>query len=200
VSFHNESKEKAIFPTPTIGMLGIIEDINNIMSADFKNPGDVIIVIGENKKEIGGSEYLKIIHQQIIGEAPDISADLEKQLIDLILKLIHKKLVTAVHDISEGGIAIALAEMSIQSKILGVKVNIDDTTAGSIFGESQSRVVVTLPQDNIEEFKNIIKHTDLVYKEIGCVLENTFTIENVITTDVSALTEVYENALPTILS
>jgi len=199
VSFHNESKNKAIYPTPVIGMLGIIEDINKTMSPTFKHIGDQIYVLGKNKNEIGGSEYLKVIHNQINGNAPEISDTDEKILIELILDLIDKRTITAAHDISEGGIAIALAEMSILSGEFGCSIKINDTTAGSIFGETQSRIIISLSPNKKDDFINLCNKSGVIFENIGEVIADNFIIENVINTKVDKLVEEYESAIPNIM-
>jgi len=113
VSFYNESPDRAVYPTPTIGMLGLVEDLSHITTSYFKNEDDLIYVLGEDKEELGGSEYLKIIYKKVEGNSPQIDLSTEKKLQDTVLELIRKKLINSAHDISEGGIVCALAECCI---------------------------------------------------------------------------------------
>ena len=200
VSFHNESKSNAIFPTPTIGMLGIIEDLDKVMSSDFKIAGDEIYLLGNNRCEVGGSEYLKIIQNIISGDSPEININEEKQLIDTILDLIDKKLINSAHDISEGGLAICLAEKAINSKKFGCTVTIKNSTVGNIFGESQSRIVVSVSKNNLDNFIDLCKKNNLFFEKLGEVIENNFIIKDVVTTTVTELTKQYENAIPNIMN
>jgi phosphoribosylformylglycinamidine synthase len=199
VSFHNESKNKAIFPTPTIGMLGVIDDVNKVMSSNYKNKGDLIYMLGTNRNEIGGSEYLKIIHNQITGDAPYISVEEEKKLIETLLELTDKQIINAAHDIAEGGLVITLAEMAIQSKHLGNYIKLKDKSAGTFFGESQSRVVVTIKPENEINLLNICKENEVNIEKIGSVIENRFIIESVIKLDVTKIADIYENTIQKIL-
>src|SRR5690606_12207501 len=100
VSFYNESPNAAVYPTPTIGMVGLIENLEHITTSYFKNENDLIFILGEDKEELGGSEFLKIIHKKVAGNSPQIDLNTEKKLHDTILKLIESKLINSAHDIS----------------------------------------------------------------------------------------------------
>ncbi|MCX6147801.1 MAG: phosphoribosylformylglycinamidine synthase subunit PurL [Candidatus Kapabacteria bacterium] len=202
VSFHNQSKNHAIYPTPTIGMLGLIDDINLIMSLDFKEVGDSIYVIGNKRNELGGSEYLKVIHNLISGEAPILDIEEELKLQKLLLNLIRSKSISSAHDISEGGLAITLAEKAISSKNnLGCIINLEgDLKDINIFSESQSRVVISLNPDKED---NLIKMCDLFnveFYKVGEVSLDSFIIKNLVNTNVSYLKDKYENAIPLIMN
>lgn len=200
VSFHNESKEFAIFPTPTIGMLGIIEDVNKVMSANFKNIGDSIYMLGSERMEIGGSEYLKLMHNKISGKAPIIDIDEEKNLITTILELIRKELINSAHDISEGGIAICLAEKSILSDSLGCEVEFsDNATVGRVFGETQSRIIVSASAVQAKEMMKVCKKNSVNITEIGTVIEDKFIVNGLINTDVKTIRQKYEEAIPSLM-
>lgn len=195
VSFHNESQDKAIFPTPVIGMLGILDNVEDRMSLDFKHSGDIIYLIGNNRQELGGSEVVKIITGKILGAAPILNIQDEIALQKLTLDLIHKKIITAAHDTAEGGLAIALAEMAIASRKFGCNVDLIDPTLGTLFGESQSRIIITLNPDQIPEFEKICNKYDVQFFKLGTVIENEFIINNVVKTSVSHIKENWENAL-----
>jgi phosphoribosylformylglycinamidine synthase subunit PurL len=148
VSFYNEDPERAVYPTPTIGMLGIIDDIAHITGSNFKSVGDVIALVGTTKNELGGSEYVKEIHGLVTGNAPSIDLDFEKRLQRFILEAIKNDLVKSAHDISEGGLAVALAECCFGDRehLIGAKVSFQlDLRADALyFGESQSRVILSI--------------------------------------------------------
>ncbi|CAF5089276.1 unnamed protein product, partial [Rotaria sp. Silwood1] len=111
VSFYNQSKDYAVFPTPSIGMIGLLEDYEKMVTSNFKDEGDIIILLGNNSnKGVDGSEYLNTIFNLIKGDAPCINLDEEKKLIDTLLEAADKKLLKSAHDISDGGLAVALAE------------------------------------------------------------------------------------------
>lgn len=196
VSFHNESQNFAIFPTPTIGMLGVIEDLNNIMSVQFKQAADLIYLIGNDREELGGSELIKILTNEIIGEAPEMNIEEEVKLQKAILELIKAKVINAAHDVSEGGIAIALAEMGIYSNNLGAKIDFGvNPSLGKLFGESQSRIVVTVDPSQQSKFEQYCKELEINSYFLGEVQNNTFEIKNLFKVEVSKLKELYETAI-----
>ena len=125
VSFYNESPKGAINPTPTIGMIGILPDIEKRTTQFFKNEGDEILLLGETKEELGGSEYLKVIHGKVLGDAPELDLEKEKAAQRVVYEAIQKGLVNSAHDCSEGGLAVALAEccVSNKDKALGANIN-----------------------------------------------------------------------------
>ncbi len=199
VSFHNESQKHAVYPTPTIGMLGIIDDLNLTMSMNFKNEGDEIFLIGNSRQELGGSEYVKYYANKVTGLAPEISMDEEISLQKAILNLIQNKIINSAHDISEGGLAICLAEKAISSDNLGCKIQIDDINVGKLFGESQSRVIVSCSTEKITDLVKICGNYDVPVKKIGNVTKDIFEIENYITTDINSIKQKYNNAISDIM-
>ncbi len=157
VSFYNESPDTAVFPTPVIGMVGLIEKIDNITTAEFKRDGDLVYLLGEDYEEVGGSEFLKVVHDMVTGEIPKIDLQTEKDLQHLVLTLIDNGLVRSVHDVSDGGIICALAECCIMKdeKPIGAKVKIPIKTREdfSFFSESQSRIIVSVDPEMKEKFE-----------------------------------------------
>jgi phosphoribosylformylglycinamidine synthase len=152
VSLYNENPRGAIYPTPTIGMVGVVEDLAHVTTSAFRGPGDAIVLLGENTGELGGSEYLKAIHGRVSGEAPALDLERERALQRGLLECIREGWVASAHDCSEGGLAVALAESAIGSGDgpLGVEVELADDlpTRALLFGEAQSRVVVSCrPED-----------------------------------------------------
>lgn len=197
VSFHNESRNRAIFPTPTIGMLGIINNLENICQAGFKNEGDLVFLLGNNRAELGGSEIVKQVLGDTIGNCPQLNLEEEKQLHKVIINGIRNKLINSAHDCSEGGLLICLAEKSILSgKNLGVDLRIDNLSFGSLFGESQSRVIVSISPAKEIEFKSLSDKYNIYNQKLGVVTKNNFRIENVLDTTVNELTKAYEQAIP----
>jgi phosphoribosylformylglycinamidine synthase II len=155
VSFYNESFGEAIYPTPVVGMVGLIEDIDCCCTAAFKEDGSLIVLLGETKPELGGSEYLKVIHHQVAGKPPYLDMEQEKRVQKCCLKSIREGLVLSAHDCSEGGLAVALAESCILGRI-GADINLPLTARGSqlklhesLFSESQSRIILSLHDQNL---------------------------------------------------
>jgi phosphoribosylformylglycinamidine synthase len=198
VSFHNETKTSAINPTPTIGMLGLIDDLNKVMSSEFKNEGDDIYLLGSDRKEIGGSQYLKTIFDLVAGDAPDIDIDEEASLIEAILKLIGEEVINSAHDTSEGGIAICLAEKAMASDGLGCEVNIENDNAG-LFGESHSRIIISASPEDATRISEIAVEHNLGLLKMGKVVQDNFKINNSINEPIEKMSEAYESALPKIM-
>jgi len=110
VSFYNETQGTAIYPTPTVGMVGLIENIDTHMTQWFKNEGDLIVLLGQTREEFGGSEYLKEIHGKVCGAPPELNLEMELKLIQALLKASEEGIINSAHDISEGGLAVAISE------------------------------------------------------------------------------------------
>jgi phosphoribosylformylglycinamidine synthase subunit PurL len=199
VSFHNESQNSAVYPTPTIGMLGIIDDLNKTCSMNFKNAGDEIYLIGNEREELGGSELIKVLFNKIEGNSPILDLDEESKLQQTILKLIGDGIINAAHDTSEGGLVIAITEMAISSDDLGADINIENLNFGKLFGESQSRVVVALNPENTVQMSAICQENGVNFKKLGTVNNGTLNINNEINSKVSDLRDMHENTLPSLL-
>lgn len=172
VSFYNESPDGAIFPTPVIGLLGLIEDINKTVSANFKSPDDIILLIGETFDELGGSEYLSWVLKSVSGKLPKI--DTQTHIINsgLVLNLINNNLVESVHDVSDGGLWVALVE-SCLGGCLGAKIkNISEHDDRSfLFSETQSRYLISVKKQSLGEIIALTKDADVAISELGTVLD-----------------------------
>ena len=166
VSFYNQSivagKEVPVFPTPTIGMIGLLEDVRDIMSLNFKSVNDHIFLIGKIVNDISSSEYLVKYHNIIESPAPYFDIDEEYELHQCIKNLINKKLINAAHDCADGGLFISIVEMAMSSN-LGCKINSksDIRKDSFLFGESQGRVVVTVSNEQLELFESEIKASNV---------------------------------------
>ncbi|TAL70888.1 MAG: phosphoribosylformylglycinamidine synthase subunit PurL [Bacteroidetes bacterium] len=201
VSFHNESRERAVFPTPTIGMLGLIEDLNKICSAGFKNENDTIYLLGNNRQELGGSEYIKLFYGDVVGKCPELYIDDEIKIQKVVLTGIRKGLIKNAHDCSEGGIAICLAEMSILSE-LNIACNINlpwELTPGILFGESQSRIIVCVNQNDEMRLEELCNKENVECFKIGKTHKVQFNINDKISFTVDELRNVYVQAIPSIM-
>jgi phosphoribosylformylglycinamidine synthase len=204
VSFYNESPGTAVYPTPTIGMVGLIEDLKYITTSYFKNEGDLIYLLGVDKEELGGSEYLKVIHKKVAGDSPKISLTVEKLLHDSLLSLIKNNIVNSAHDVSEGGLACCLAECCIinDGKMLGaeVKIPIKTRTDFSLFSESQSRIVVSVSPSNKESFESKLKEFNQPFTYLGTAGGESFKINDEINLRLNLLAELYFNTIPDIMN
>ncbi|HLG31443.1 MAG TPA: AIR synthase-related protein, partial [Ignavibacteriaceae bacterium] len=211
VSFYNESPDpdkvgtsQAVYPTPTIGMLGLVEDLSHITTSFFKNEEDLIYILGEDKEELGGSEFLKVIHKKVEGNSPQMDLQTEKKLHDTVLELIRKKLISSAHDISEGGVVCALAECCIinEEKMLGAEVTIQIKSRKdfSYFSETQSRIIVSISKDKKDEFEKLLQSVKQPFKQLGVVVGSSLKINSDINVTLKELADLYFNTIPRIIS
>lgn len=204
VSFYNESPNAAVYPTPTIGMVGIVEKLSNITTSFFKSVGDLIYILGEDYEEIGGSEYLKIIHGKVAGDCPKINLEIEKKLNCTMYDLIKSKLIKSAHDVSEGGLICALAECCVmnEEKLIGAEVTIPIKTRDdfTLFSESQSRIIVSVEQKNKIEFESILKKNNQKFYLLGKTIDNIFNVNDIVVLDVAELSDIYYNTIPRIMN
>jgi phosphoribosylformylglycinamidine synthase len=145
VSFYNETGGEAIFPTPTVGMVGLLDDVTKHCTQHFKQAGDKIILLGDTFDELGGSEYLNVLHGQTRGRPPALDLGREKALQQLVPAAIRAGLAASAHDLSEGGLAVALAECCIGGEV-GATLELSSgglRTDSLLFGESQGRVIIS---------------------------------------------------------
>lgn len=175
VSFYNQSTidGTAVFPTPTIGMVGVLENSNDQMTLDFKNEGDVIILLGENREDISSSQYLAYWHKQNFSPAPYFDLEEEYKLQDVVRNLIKSGKVQSAHDIAEGGLFISLLE-SAMSGNLGFDITATEGLRkdAALFGESQSRVVISCAAQDLAAIENDLKAANQAYSIIGKVNKN----------------------------
>lgn len=200
VSFHNESSNRAIFPTPIIGMLGLIDNVDNICTLEFKHSGDIVYLIGKERNELGGSEFIKRHFNLVVGNAPYIDLDEEQNLQNFLLSAISNQVINSAHDISEGGLAIALAEKSVHSQNLGIRCN-DNIVPNvfTLFSESQTRVVVSVSPQKQNELLDLVSKYYLPIKEIGTVIEGLFIVPGAIHLNVKDLKDIYLNTFEQII-
>ncbi|MCM3548634.1 phosphoribosylformylglycinamidine synthase II [Niallia circulans] len=166
VSLYNERSGGAVYPTPVIGMVGLVEDVTHITTQSFKNAGDLIYVIGETKAEFGGSELQKMLAGELSGKAPEIDLAVEKARQQQLLSAIEQGLVQSAHDVAEGGLAVSLAEKMMECPF-GAEVSLS-LSAAELFAESQSRFIVTVKPSDQHRFEDTVR--DAV--AVGAVTES----------------------------
>jgi phosphoribosylformylglycinamidine synthase len=204
VSFYNQSVtngvEIPVFPTPTIGMIGILEDKNKVMSLDFKSKGDLIFLIGEYREDISSSEYLSTYHGVKESPAPYFDLDQEFKMQNTVKDLIKKELINSAHDVADGGLYVTLVEMSL-NRNLGFEIVTDSEIREDafLFGEGQGRVVVTVTEDEEDEFLEHMIASKVNLTLLGHVTKGKMVVDDDHYGFVNEAKEVYENALGKIL-
>ena len=216
VSFYNENPEGAVFPTPTIGMLGLLPDISKRVTADFKEAGDVVLLLSPagwtHKEDINGSEYLSWVHKRTDGDAPYFELDEEVALQQALLALITKELVKSAHDVSDGGLAVCLAESVIFSNsAAGAKIDLASVAGHEgarldalLFGEAQSRIVISTAREHVDTINQLLENKGVKATEIGVVgasrLEISWGNEKLIDMPAQALKNPYESSIPDMMA
>ncbi len=188
VSFYNQTGRNAVYPTPAIGMVGLIADVGKHITQWFKDGGDVIALLGETREELGGSEYMKQVHGIVAGEPPKIDLEAESNLVRALLEAADRGILKSAHDLSEGGIALSLAESCFTPEnTLGITVELSGTIRGDalLFSESQARALVSLDGKNAGILKTISESNNVPMSVIGRVGGTGFLIKGLIDIPVS---------------
>ncbi|HUE40521.1 MAG TPA: phosphoribosylformylglycinamidine synthase subunit PurL, partial [Chthoniobacterales bacterium] len=182
VSLYNESPGGVVDPTPTIGMVGLIQKEAHITTQWFKNAGDEIVLVGRNGDELGGSRFLKVCHGKKVGPPPSIDLDHEIKIQNAVCALIRARVVKSAHDCSEGGLAVAIAECCFNPKgTLGAEIKIveaaasgarnskraSDTAATTLFNESQSRIVISVAPEHLEKTISMLESAGVPFQRLG---------------------------------
>lgn len=196
VSFYNQNPDGPVYPTPTIGMVGVLEDLNNRMTLDFKQPGDHILIIGAMNNDIACSEYLHKIRNVAYSPAPAFDLDEEYAVQHFAASLIKEKLVASAHDISEGGLFVCLMEKGF-NRTLGFNINSDKNlrTDAFFFGESQGRIVITCNAVQEENIRRRAAATGIPVWHAGLVTDGSITIDGNHWESVAYWKKLYEEAL-----
>ncbi|HSC34800.1 MAG TPA: phosphoribosylformylglycinamidine synthase subunit PurL [Thermodesulfobacteriota bacterium] len=194
VSFYNQTGGNAVYPTPTIGMVGLIADVGKHITQWFKDDGDVIVLLGETREELGGSEYMKQVHGIVAGEPPKIDLEAESNLVRALLEASDRGILKSAHDLSEGGIALSLAESCFTPEnTFGITVELSGAIRGDalLFSESQARALVSLDDKNAGILKTITESNNVPMSVIGRVGGTGFLIKGLIDIPVSEAKRVW---------
>ncbi len=200
VSLYNERSNEAIYPTPTIGMVGLVDDLSYTTTQEVKNAGDFVYVIGETEVEFGGSELQKLQNGRIFGKAPVIDLEVEAARQQALLQAIRSGLVQSAHDVAEGGLSVAIAEMTFGTK-LGVEVTLEGSATSVLFSESQSRFVITVAPEKAAQFEEVVADA----KKVGVVTEeatikiNATNNDTLIEGTVAEFQDAWKGAIPCLL-
>ncbi|MCY9592951.1 phosphoribosylformylglycinamidine synthase subunit PurL [Paenibacillus chitinolyticus] len=204
VSLYNENAKGAIYPTPVVGMVGLIQDTDHITTQGFKNEGDVIVLLGETKAELGGSEFQKVVHGVVEGRPPQLDLETEKRLHAGVLTAIREGLVASAHDLSEGGLAAAVAESSISG---GLGADVDFRTElradHALFSESQSRILLSCRPEKREALIALLQEKNVQAEVIGTVTGTNVKVDingkPAVQASISELRQVWKDAIPCLM-
>lgn len=198
VSLYNENPESAVYPTPVIGMLGLLEDMKLALTQFFKNEGDLIMLIGNQPQDLGASQYLEMRHGMVAGRVPKLDIDAHKRLIDLLQELSSQKLLKSAHDVSDGGLGVALAECLFGNRDLGAMVTLPtvDNPILSLFGEVQSTVIISFKPSDMEAVTQLVQQAKLKHWMLGEVTsDGTLKIKDTLELSTQELYSTWRDAL-----
>ncbi len=200
VSFYNQTVsngvEVPVFPTPTIGMIGIVQDKNKVMSLDFKQKGDLIFLIGECTNDIASSEYLVSHHGITASPAPYFDLEKEYELHQAIAGLIENEYINAAHDVSDGGLFTTLVEMSFPRELgFDIETDAEIRTDAFLFGEGQGRVVITVSEEKEDEFIEFMVSSSVSFTLLGHVTKGKLQIDGEHFGFITEARNLYDNAL-----
>jgi phosphoribosylformylglycinamidine synthase II len=206
VSLYNESTRGAIYPTPVVGMVGLMRDVNHITTQAFKSAGDVVLLLGKTYAEIGGSEFQLVMHGVTEGRPPALDLAEERRLHQAVLAAIQGGLIKSAHDLSEGGLAVALAECCISGR-LGVQMEQSGLALRAdlfLFSESQSRIIVSCAPDKIDALQLHLVEAGVPITRLGFVggeaLEVTLDGRKVIGCSIEDLESTWKGAIPCLMN
>jgi phosphoribosylformylglycinamidine synthase len=204
VSFYNETEGRAIPPTPTIATVGVLAELRHHVTQWFKNSGDVIVLLGDTQEELGASEYLAVIHGRTAGAPPMLDLAKEKRVQALCLAAAREGLFSSAHDVAEGGLAVALAEACISQpeRVIGARVALKGNMRPDalLFGESQSRVLASLPRTALPRLQELARAADVSLTELGEVGGAELEVQGYLRTPVDMLQNEWRTALSRKLS
>jgi phosphoribosylformylglycinamidine synthase subunit PurL len=201
VSFYNQSADGgSVFPTPTIGMLGVMDDMSTLMTSDFKQPGDLVYLIGESINDIASSQYLASWHKILAAPAPYFDLDKEYAMHQVVKQLIKHKVIQSAHDVADGGLYVALVESALPNK-LGFDIESDSAIRKDafLFGEAQGRVVVSIAPDDQERFIEMMATSEIEFSLLGTVNDGFLNVDAEPFGHITDLKMVYDNVLHEIL-
>jgi len=199
VSFYNETDSKSIYPTPTVGMVGLLAKLKRVVTPWFKFPGNIVVLLGRTREELGGSEYLKLIHGLVKGTPPWIDLKLEEAVQNCCLEAIDRGILRSAHDISDGGLAVSLAECCIggPDRPLGVRIETHEMIRGDalLFSESPSRIVISLEEKNLARLQELAAELRVPMHVIGTVGGARFVIQPLLQLPVEELRSIWAHGL-----
>ena len=199
VSFYNETDGRPIYPTPTVGMVGLLKKAERVVTPWFKSGGDIVVLLGRTREELGGSEYLKLVHGLVKGTPPWIDLKLEQAVQNCCLEAIDGGLLRSAHDVSDGGLAVALAECCIggPDRPIGVRIEMHEMIRGDalLFSESQSRIVVSVKEKDLSQLRERAADLHVPMQVLGTVGGTRLVIQPLLQLPVEELRSIWANGL-----
>jgi phosphoribosylformylglycinamidine synthase II len=199
VSFYNETDGSPIYPTPTVGMVGLLAKLERVVTPWFKFAGDIVVLLGRTREELGGSEYLKVVHGVVKGTPPWIDLKLEQAVQTTCREAIDRGILRSAHDVADGGLAVAVAECCVggPDKPLGVRIDAHEMIRGDalLFSESQSRIIVSVEEKNLGQLQELAASHRVPAQVIGTVGGSRLTIQPFLQLPVEELRSVWANGL-----
>jgi phosphoribosylformylglycinamidine synthase II len=199
VSFYNETQGRSIYPTPTVGMVGVLPQLERYGSSGFKNPGDLIFLLGEPLGKLEASEFLWVEYGQVAGRPQALDWERERAMNQFLIKAWEQKILRSAHDLSEGGLSVALAESCFLSGAkVGVEIISDEGLQGVrvaefLFGEGPARVLVSVKPETGSEFQRLAAAAGLPHVQLGVVTEGPFAVGPWISMDIAELQKFWES-------
>jgi phosphoribosylformylglycinamidine synthase len=171
VSFYNETEGQSILPTPTIGMVGLLDDVERHVSLGFRNEGDSIALLGQTRDELGGSEFLRVLRDRDEGPCPVLDLEAEKKLVDFLVRAAQQSLLSSAHDVSDGGLAVAICESAFRGE-LGARLTIEShgiRASSVLFGESTGRALISFARENASAVEELALAIGVNFSILGTV-------------------------------
>jgi phosphoribosylformylglycinamidine synthase II len=205
VSFYNETPDTAVYPTPVLGLVGVLDDVKKHCTVGFKRRGDVILLLGETREDLGGSEYLRRIHNTVTGKPPALDLELERKVQSVCLEAVRQGLAASAHDCSDGGLAVTLAESCLQGR-RGAQVTLPESAVrldAQLFGESPSRIVISARPEHAARIQELAAQAGAPVSVLGTVGGRTLRIaaggKRQVSLPVEEMERIWRGALPALL-
>jgi phosphoribosylformylglycinamidine synthase len=201
VSFYNQTGETAILPTPVVGVLGVLDDVRLRVTQGFTGRGDHVLLLGETREELSGSTWADVVHDHLGGLPPAVDLEAEQALAAVLQEAARRGLLSAAHDLSDGGLAMALVEGCLRQDV-GVRVELDGADLGpfvQLFSESSARAIVVVAEENHDELVMLAAEHDVVLASIGRTGGDAFEVAEHFSVPLTDLRAAWSATLPAVL-
>jgi phosphoribosylformylglycinamidine synthase len=197
VSFYNQTGATAINPTPVVGVLGVVDDVSRRVPSGFVRDGDVVLLLGETADELGGSEWAWELHGHLGGRPPQVRLVAERALSELVRRAVGEELLSTAHDVSDGGIAVALAEAALWQGV-GVTVALDGDPFTALFAETTARAVVTCDDASLDRLLTLAADLATPVARIGRTGGDALVVDGAFSIGLDELRQAHESTLPSL--